>query len=56
MYSPGEETVLDYGLLKEFPVKGSPTVVYANRCALSPDQLEAAGIVFKQVPSQIARM
>lgn len=56
VYVPGEETVLDYDLLGEFPVKGSPTVVYANRCALSPDQLEAAGVAFKQIPSQIARM
>lgn len=56
VYSPGEETVLDYGLLKALPVKGSPTVVYANRCVLSPGQLEAAGVVFKQIPSQIARM
>lgn len=56
VYVPGEETVLDYDLLGGFPVKGSPTVVYANRCALSPDQLEAAGVAFKQIPSQIARM
>ena len=56
VYSPGEETVLDYGLLKALPVKGSPTVVYANRCILSTGQLEAAGVVFKQIPSQIARM
>ena len=56
VYAPGEETVLDYDLLRGFPVKGSPTVVYANRCALSPDQLEAAGVAFKQIPSQIARM
>lgn len=56
VYAPGEETVLDYDLLRGFPVKGSPTVVYANRCALSPDQLEAADVAFKQIPSQIARM
>lgn len=56
VYVPGEETVLDYDLLGGFPVKGSPTVVYANRCVLSPDQLEAAGVAFKQIPSQIARM
>ena len=56
VYVPGEETVLDYDLLGGFPVKGSPTVVYANRCALSPDQLETAGVAFKQIPSQIARM
>ena len=55
-YVPGQETVLDYDLLKEFTVKGHPTVVYASRCALSQEQLDAMGIVFKQIPSQIARM
>ena len=56
VYSPGDETVLDYGLLAELPVKGSPTVIYASRCALSKERLETMGIVFKQIPSQIARM
>ena len=55
-YVPGQETVLDYDLLKELTVKGHPTVVYASRCALSQEQLDAMGIVFKQIPSQIARM
>lgn len=55
-YVPGKETVLDYDLLKELTVKGHTTVVYASRCALSQEQLDAMGIVFKQIPSQIARM
>ena len=55
-YVPGQETVLDYDLLKELTMKGHPTVVYASRCALSQEQLDAMGIVFKQIPSQIARM
>lgn len=56
VYSPGGETVLDYDLLADLPVKGSPTVIYASRCALSKERLETMGIVFKQIPSQIARM
>lgn len=56
VYSPGSETVLDYDLLADLPVKGSPTVIYASRCALSKERLETMGIVFKQIPSQIARM
>ena len=56
VYVPGDETVLDFDLLKTLPCKGSPTVIYANRCVLTPAQLEDVDIVFKQIPSQIARM
>lgn len=56
VYIPGEETVLDYALIGELTVKGAPAVVYANRCALTSEQLDAMGIVFKQIPSQIARI
>ena len=36
--------------------RGSPTVIYADRCTIAPERLEAMGIVFKQVPRQIARI
>lgn len=56
VYEPGKEYVLDYDLLGKLPLKGSPTVIYANRSAISTRRLEAMNIVFKQLPSQIARM
>lgn len=55
-WEPNQETVLSYDLLRELPRKGSPTVIYADRCAIAPERLEAMGIVFKQVPRQIARI
>lgn len=55
-YVPGDETTLTYGLLRELPVRGVPTVVYANRCTIAPERLDEMGIVFKQIPRQIARL
>lgn len=55
-YDPGEETTLTYDLLRELPRKGSPTVIYADRCAIAPERLDEMGIVFKRVPDQIARI
>lgn len=48
--------MLDYDLLGVLPVRGRPTVVYADRCALAPATLDELGVRFKQVPRQIARM
>lgn len=55
-YEPGGETALTYGLLRELPVRGVPTVVYADRCTIAPERLDEMGIVFKQIPRQIARL
>ena len=55
-WEPGSEAVLDYDLLGVLPVRGRPTVVYADRCALAPATLDELGVRFKQVPRQIARM
>ena len=55
-WEPDQETVLSFDLLRELPLKGSPTVIYADRCTIAPERLEAMGIVFKQVPRQIARI
>ncbi len=55
-WEPGEETTLTYDLLRGLPRKGSPTVIYADRCAIAPERLEEMGIVFKRVPDQIARI
>lgn len=55
-WEPGEETALTYGLLRGLPRKGSPTVIYADRCAIAPGRLDKMGVVFKRVPDQIARI
>lgn len=55
-WEPGEETALTYDLLRGLPRKGSPTVIYADRCAIAPERLDEMGIVFKRVPDQIARI
>ncbi|WP_288738204.1 site-specific DNA-methyltransferase [uncultured Enorma sp.] len=55
-WEPGEETALTYGLLRGLPRKGSPTVIYADRCAIAPERLDEMGVVFRRVPDQIARI
>ena len=55
-WEPGEETTLTYDLLRGLPRKGSPTVIYADRCAIAPERLDEMGVVFKRVPDQIARI
>lgn len=55
-WKPGEETELTYDLLRELPRKGSPTVIYANRCVIAPERLDGMDVVFKRVPDQIARL
>lgn len=55
-WEPGEETTLTYDLLRSLPRKGSPTVIYADRCAIAPERLDEMGVVFKRVPDQIARI
>lgn len=55
VWEPDRETVLDYALLGTLPQRGQTTVVYADRCGLAPEQLEETGVVFKQIPRQIAR-
>ncbi|WP_297182687.1 site-specific DNA-methyltransferase [uncultured Enorma sp.] len=55
-WEPGEETTLTYDLLRDLPRKGSPTVIYADRCAIAPERLDEMSVVFKRVPDQIARI
>ncbi|MGQ5542476.1 site-specific DNA-methyltransferase [Thermophilibacter sp. ZX-H10] len=55
-WEPGEETALTYDLLRGLPHKGTPTVIYADRCAIAPERLDEMGVVFKRVPDQIARI
>lgn len=55
-WEPGGETVLTYELLRGLPRRGTPTVVYADRCAIAPERLNEMDVVFKRVPDQIARI
>ncbi|HIW76400.1 MULTISPECIES: site-specific DNA-methyltransferase [Gordonibacter] len=55
-YDPASETTLGYDLLSGLPVRGKPTVIYADRCVLPQETLDALSIRFKQIPRQIARM
>ena len=55
-WEPGEETALTYDLLRGLPRKGTPTVIYADRCAIAPERLDEMGVIFKRVPDQIARI
>lgn len=55
-WEPDGETALTYDLLRGLPRKGSPTVIYADRCAIAQERLDEMGVVFKRVPDQIARI
>jgi adenine-specific DNA-methyltransferase len=51
----GAANVLDLAALKRLPSgkHDGPKVIYADGCRLSPAQLQARGIVFKQVPYEV---
>lgn len=49
-------TILGEDLLSKLPRRTTTTVIYADRCVLSPKRRDALNIVFKQIPRQIARM
>lgn len=55
-YEPDGETTLGPGLLRQLPRRGTPTVVYADRCVIDDDRLNELNVVFKQIPRQIARV
>lgn len=55
-YEPGRETVLGPSLLESLPVRGRPTVVYADRCVLDDEALDRLDLRFRQIPRQIARV
>lgn len=55
-YEPDGETALGPGLLRLLPRRGTPTVIYADRCVIDDDKLNELNVVFKQIPRQIARV
>ena len=55
-YKPQEITVLDYKFLSSLSRRQSETIIYADRCSISPDKLKAMGITFKKIPRDISRL
>lgn len=55
-WEPDDVTTLSYDLLRDLPVRGTTTVIYADRCVLSQNELDEMSIRFRQVPRQIARI
>jgi adenine-specific DNA-methyltransferase len=55
VYEPERLTTLDHELLATLPVKGAPTLIYADNCLLPKKFLEQHGIVFKKIPRDISR-
>lgn len=55
-YEPQRVTVLDHEFLSGLRERGETTVIYADRCAISPEKLRELGIVFKKIPRDISRL
>lgn len=56
IYEPQEITVLDYQFLSSIEERQGETVIYADRCFISPDKLKVMGITFKKIPRDIPRL
>lgn len=55
-YEPQKITVLDYEFLSGIEKRQGETVIYADRCSISPDKLKELGITFKKIPRDISRL
>jgi len=55
-YEPDQMCVLDYAFLSTIPEKAENYLIYADRCALSENDLLRFGITFKKIPRDIARV
>lgn len=55
-YEPDQICVLDYAFLSTIPEKAENYLIYADRCALSENDLLRFGITFKKIPRDIARV
>ena len=55
-YEPDQMCVLDYAFLSTIPEKAENHLIYADRCALSENDLLRFGITFKKIPRDIARV
>ena len=55
-YELDQMCVLDYAFLSTIPEKAENYLIYADRCALSENDLLRFGIAFKKIPRDIARV
>lgn len=55
-YEPDRICVLDYAFMATIPEQADGYVIYADRCALSSDELLQFGITFKKIPRDITRL
>ncbi len=55
-YVPGEISFLDYALLATISTRADSYIIYADRCALSCEELFRFGIIFKKIPRDITRL
>lgn len=55
-YEPDKLCLLDYAFLSTIQEKAESYVIYADRCALSADELLRFGITFKKIPRDITRI
>ena len=55
-YEPGQLTILNYDFLSSIKEKAESYIIYADRCALSDEELMRFGITFKKIPRDITRL
>ncbi|MCD7803142.1 MAG: site-specific DNA-methyltransferase [Clostridiales bacterium] len=55
-YEPDRICVLDYAFMATISEKADGYVIYADRCALSNEELLRFGITFKKIPRDITRL
>lgn len=55
-YERKNVTVLDYAFLATITDKANSTIIYADRCSISEENLSQMNIVFKKIPRDITRL
>ncbi|MCD7737818.1 MAG: site-specific DNA-methyltransferase [Lachnospiraceae bacterium] len=55
-YEPDRICSLDYAFLATISARADNYIIYADRCALSSEELLRFGITFKKIPRDIARL
>ncbi|MCD7981304.1 MAG: site-specific DNA-methyltransferase [Clostridiales bacterium] len=55
-YEPDRICSLDYDFLATISIRADNYILYADRCALSSEELLRFGITFKKIPRDIARL
>lgn len=55
-YEPHKPCVLNLDFLSTLTVRADHYVIYADRCAISADDLQKYGIIFKKIPRDITKL